>query len=276
MFGLIRTAQRLPLARQRLMGQPRPLWVRSMFSWRGKGDDDGNDNNNRDKNDDNNNNDDGHNNGDDNKPRPSVEVVDNSNAVSRIGVLDDAPKPPNVLALPISRRVLFPGFLMPLSITDEQLIDALTKQHQQRDNLTAGSYVGTFMLKDQDADPMSTDFQLTSASQVHDIGTLAQIQHIAPFGEGVQVILLGHRRIRQTGPLSRNVYPLRLNIEHIDRPRQTPSNDRIKAYGKAILDTCRELVRMNPMFREHLSYFSQRLDVQDPYRLVSFKSCLHC
>lgn len=37
-----------------------------------------------------------------------------STALSRIGIGENAPKPPHLLAVPIQRRPLFPGFMAPL------------------------------------------------------------------------------------------------------------------------------------------------------------------
>lgn len=45
--------------------------------------------------------------------------MDAGSGISRIGIGENAPKPPHLLAVPIQRRPLFPGFMAPLVITDE-------------------------------------------------------------------------------------------------------------------------------------------------------------
>lgn len=40
---------------------------------------------------------------------------ESSNALSRIGIGENAPKPPHLLAVPIQRRPLFPGEISPLA-----------------------------------------------------------------------------------------------------------------------------------------------------------------
>jgi len=71
-----------------------------------------------------------------------------STALSKAGIGENAPKPPHLLAVPIQRRPLFPGFMAPLVITDEALVDALVALKK-----TAAPFVGVFLLKDPAVSP---------------------------------------------------------------------------------------------------------------------------
>ena len=66
-----------------------------------------------------------------------------STALSKVGIGESAPKPPHLLAVPIQRRPLFPGFMAPLVITDEALIEAMVALKK-----TPSPFVGVFLLKD--------------------------------------------------------------------------------------------------------------------------------
>jgi hypothetical protein len=57
-------------------------------------------------------------------------------------------------------------------------------------------------------------------------------------------------------------------VQHIDAVRDTGSNATVKAYTNEILSTIREIVKLNPMFREHVQYFVQTVDLQDSWKLV--------
>lgn len=78
-----------------------------------------------------------------------------------------------VVAIPLSRRPVFPGFFAPLVVTDKKLVKALLTIASSK-----GPFVGLFMLKDPSIDILSDDFQLNNTEQIHKIGVLAHIQQI--------------------------------------------------------------------------------------------------
>lgn len=100
---------------------------------------------------------------------------------------------PEVLALPIVRRPLFPGFYKAVVVKDPQVIDAI------KEAVKVGQpYLGAFLLKDEKID---TDI-ITSLDMVYDVGVFAQITSI--FGskgadgkdESLTCVLYPHRRIK--------------------------------------------------------------------------------
>lgn len=100
---------------------------------------------------------------------------------------------PEVLALPIVRRPLFPGFYKAVVVKDPQVIEAI------KEAVKVGQpYLGAFLLKDEKID---TDI-ITSLDMVYDVGVFAQITSI--FGskgadgkdESLTCVLYPHRRIK--------------------------------------------------------------------------------
>ena len=197
----------------------------------------------------------------------AVAVADSSSGVSRIAQGDNAPRPDTVIAVPIPRRPLFPGFMIPLTIHDEATIEALV-------SLRRGlrPYVGCFMAKESDIEGDDL-FPLTSAENVHEVGTLAHISHIVPLPGGVQAMFMAHRRISLLGEVE-GTSPLEVRVSHHDQPPIGRHSDIVKAYSNEILTTLREVIKINPMFKEHVQYFTQRLDVQDVYKLADFSAAL--
>ncbi|WOO77564.1 Lon protease, mitochondrial [Vanrija pseudolonga] len=111
---------------------------------------------------------------------------------------------PQVLALPITRRPLFPGFYKAVTITSPAVIKAI------RELIAHGQpYIGAFLLKDSDSD---SDV-ITSLDQVHPVGVFAQITSVfssadtnrqqnaetdesgEPKPETLTAVLYPHRRI---------------------------------------------------------------------------------
>ncbi|TRM64600.1 hypothetical protein BD626DRAFT_492374 [Schizophyllum amplum] len=103
---------------------------------------------------------------------------------------------PNVLALPIARRPLFPGFYKAVVIRNPGVVAAI------KDMMARGQpYLGAFLLKDSAADADVIE----NLDQVHDVGVFAQITSVfAPAQgkegeeEGLTAVLYPHRRIRIT------------------------------------------------------------------------------
>ncbi|GAB5588921.1 ATP-dependent Lon protease pim1 [Umbelopsis nana] len=104
---------------------------------------------------------------------------------------------PQVLALPITRRPLFPGFYKAVVIKDPQVTAAI------KELLKRGQpYVGAFLLKDEELDVDT----ITDLNQIHRVGVFAQITSVFPASAnakdgtkedpGLTAVLYPHRRIR--------------------------------------------------------------------------------
>lgn len=108
---------------------------------------------------------------------------------------------PQVLALPITRRPLFPGFYKAVVVRDPAVVAAI-KEMMKRGQ----PYLGAFLLKDENAD---SDI-ITDIESVHPVGVFAQITSIFPANkaesagkedgqeESLTAVLYPHRRIRIT------------------------------------------------------------------------------
>lgn len=108
---------------------------------------------------------------------------------------------PQVLALPIARRPLFPGFYKAVVIRNPAVVSAI-KEMMKRGQ----PYIGAFLLKDENTD---SDV-ITDINSVHAVGVFAQITSVfaansgpAKEGEGekeegLTAVLYPHRRIKIT------------------------------------------------------------------------------
>ncbi|KAH3678421.1 hypothetical protein WICMUC_001438 [Wickerhamomyces mucosus] len=100
---------------------------------------------------------------------------------------------PQVLALPMSRRPLFPGFYRPVAITDREVIKAIHKLTDKK-----RPYIGIFLFKDENAD----GDVILNKDDVHEVGVFAQItsslvtKDDITGAESITIIAYPHRRIR--------------------------------------------------------------------------------
>lgn len=198
-----------------------------------------------------------------------------------------------VLAVTLQRRPIFPGGLMPVSISDERLVRELL----QLKKAGGQAYVGAFLTKQPHAagsppqpeglsgaasDTLSdsNDF-LSDSSDVnigsplgtrgvkalHPIGTFCQVHSIAPSDQGAQLLLLGHRRLLRTDVISTD--PLRVAVQHLKDKDYDSQDDRLKATVMEVVSTLKELLALHPLYHEQLKMFANfGGDFQDASRLM--------
>ncbi|KAI5119641.1 hypothetical protein M0805_009002 [Coniferiporia weirii] len=100
---------------------------------------------------------------------------------------------PQVLALPIARRPLFPGFYKAVVVRNPGVVAAI-KEMMKRGQ----PYLGAFLLKDENTD---SDV-ITDINSVHSVGVFAQITSVFTAAgkdgkeEGLTAVLYPHRRIK--------------------------------------------------------------------------------
>ncbi|KAI9099869.1 Lon protease C-terminal proteolytic domain-containing protein [Phlyctochytrium arcticum] len=111
----------------------------------------------------------------------------NTSALETISVPKEYPQ---LLAIPLNRRPLFPGFYKSLYIKDPQAIAAIQELMNRRQ-----PYVGIFLSKNDDL----ADDVVTDVSQIHRVGVFAQVTNVyqaGPDNSALTVVLYPHRRIR--------------------------------------------------------------------------------
>ena len=117
---------------------------------------------------------------------------------------------PQVMAIPIAKRPLFPGFYKAITIRDLNVAAAIQEMMKR-----GQPYVGAFLFKDEASDKDVID----NMDEVHDVGVFAQITSAFPVngeGGGLTAVLYPHRRIK----MSKLIPP---NRAEIDGTAETPS-----------------------------------------------------
>lgn len=132
---------------------------------------------------------------------------------------------PQVLALPIARRPLFPGFYKAVVVRNPAVVAAI-KEMMKRGQ----PYLGAFLLKDEHAD---SDV-ITDINSVHPVGVFAQITSVfsanagpgAKEGEeeGLTAVLYPHRRIRITELVQSGGIAAEAKVESTDAPAPSESD----------------------------------------------------
>lgn len=201
---------------------------------------------------------------------------------------------PQVLALPIARRPLFPGFYKAVVVRNPAVVAAI-KEMMKRGQ----PYLGAFLLKDENTD---SDV-ITDLNSVHPVGVFAQITSVFPANpskegeeEGLTAVLYPHRRIKITelvkaggmatiedadpqtvepptepasptesestglGPMQTSfLHQHAISIVHVDNLVTQPydkDDQYIRAFMSEIVSVFKDIAQLNPLFRDQITNFS--------------------
>lgn len=170
--------------------------------------------------------------------------------------------PDQLSIFPLLRRPFFPGMAAPIVIEPGPFYEVL-KQIAKSDH----KCVGLLLTKSETADVYKVDFD-----DLYQIGVLARVLRIIPMEQGgAQVILNMEKRIKILQPIP-NAKSLKAKVEYFeDNPVLTKE---LKAYAISIISTIKELLKLNPLFKEELQIFLGHSDFTEPGKLADFAVAL--
>lgn len=170
--------------------------------------------------------------------------------------------PDQVFVVPLNRRPFFPGMAAPIVIEPGPFYEVL--------KLVAKSHhkcMGLFLTKNEDANVYEVTFD-----DLHHVGVLARILRIIPMEQGgAQVVLNMEKRISIKKPLKSKY--LRASIA-IQEDASGKLSKELKAYSISIITTIKELLKLNPLFKEELQIFLGHSDFTEPGKLSDFAVAL--
>lgn len=170
--------------------------------------------------------------------------------------------PETIDIFPLTRRPFFPGMAAPIVIEPGPFYEAL--KHIAK---SSHKCLGLLLTKSETADPYKVGFE-----DLFDVGVLARILRIIPTEQGgAQVILNMEKRMKVVAPLPKGK-GLRAKVAFFeDHPVLT---DELKAYTISIISTIKELLKLNPLFKEELQIFLSHSDFTEPGKLADFAVAL--
>jgi len=192
-------------------------------------------------------------------------------------------------ALPLARRPLFPGQQQILHVTHP----AVTKEIMRLLEKGTPPFIAAFLHKDSglhkdshdsdDPPRQLEDFGDSDPLEVlHHVGTRARIVQAMPFSpqskfgaEGLQMLIHGHDLVKLDKLLDLGP-PAHVKVTKI-RHATEDDGDTLKAYINESMHTIREIMKINPQFREHASMIHsglERLERGDPHAIAHFAASL--
>ncbi len=168
--------------------------------------------------------------------------------------------PSTLYVLPLTDRPFFPAQTFPVVIDEQPWLE--TVEHVGDHPL---HLVGLVLLR-------GGDLQQLSNRDFNTVGSVVRIHQPARAGEKIQFIAEGIQRFRIVRWLS-DTPPFMAEVEYPPEER-TKSNDKLKAYAMAIINTIKELIPLNPLYSEELKYFLSRFSPNEPSPLTDFAAAL--
>ena len=129
-------------------------------------------------------------------------------------------------------------------------------------------FIGIVLTKKEEA-----DIYKVGLKDLHSVGVVARILRIIPMEQGgAQVILSMEGRMKIEGPTVRPGKGLVAKVSYYKD--EVILTKELKAYAISIISTIKDLLQLNPLFKEELQIFLSHSDFTEPGKLADFAVAL--
>ena len=162
--------------------------------------------------------------------------------------------------LPLRPRPVFPGVLLPMSVSGRQRVAAVRRAAE-----TPSQTLGMVLVRDVDGED--------GPENLHRIGVVGKILKIAQMDDenaNFLINCLERFSIQKVMGTDQGLYA---EVRYHYAP-ELSVNPELKAYSMAIISALKELVQINPLYSEEIKLFLNRSSMDDPGRLSDFAATL--
>lgn len=178
-------------------------------------------------------------------------------------LIPSLPYPDQLHVMPLNRRPFFPGMAAPLVIEPGAYYEVLKIVSK-----TDHKCVGLVLTQQEDINIYKIGFD-----DLYKVGVVARILRIIPMEKGgAQVVFNMEKRVLIEKPVKSKHLIAKVSY-HDDTPLANLSRQ-LKAYSISIITTIKELLKLNPLFKEELQIFLGHSDFTEPGRLADFAVAL--
>lgn len=167
----------------------------------------------------------------------------------------------DLFILPINRRPFFPGMAAPVMIEPGPFYEVLKLVAKQEQKCVA-----LVLTKKENANINKVSFK-----QLYKVGVSARILRIIPIDSGgAQVVFNMESRIKIKEPIKDKHLKAHVSLH----PDSKTLTDEVKAYSLNIISVIKEILKLNPLFKEELQIFLGHSDFTEPGKLADFAVAL--
>ncbi len=171
--------------------------------------------------------------------------------------------PETLLIVPLYDRPLFPKMMLPVIITDEEL-----EKHLLKEMKSSLKYLGlVFTQRDEESE------KAEEAEQMSGVGVVARIvQASKQSNTPLQIVVQVMERFEVVNTFSET--PLIQARVRYWYDAELESEEELKAYSVSIINAIKELVQLNPLFKEELGLLMGRVNLKEPGTLADFSASM--
>lgn len=172
--------------------------------------------------------------------------------------------PDELFIFPLVRRPFFPGMAAPLMIEPGPYYEVLKGVAA-----TEHKTMALVLTKKEDANVLEVGY-----NDLFKVGVSARILRIIPMEQGgAQVVLNMEKRVTLKKQIKEGK-SLKAKVAYYDDAPARKLSKELKAYSISIITTIKELLKLNPLFKEELQIFLGHSDFTEPGRLADFAVAL--
>ncbi len=173
-------------------------------------------------------------------------------------IIPDEVLPEGIPIIPITHRPIFPGMMIPLVISGENMMLAAKEIADSERKIG-----GVVLIKDQ------KEGDAAKSEDLYTVGTSIKILRIAPIDDNtVQVMVNALKRFTLDNVITDEPVIKWKVSHHYEAPYE--STEEMKAYSTAIISSVKELIKNNNLFQEEMKLFLNRFSIEDPGKLSDF------
>eukprot|EP00002_Diphylleia_rotans_P026394 TRINITY_DN5257_c0_g1_i1.p1 TRINITY_DN5257_c0_g1~~TRINITY_DN5257_c0_g1_i1.p1 ORF type:complete len:933 (+),score=241.59 TRINITY_DN5257_c0_g1_i1:45-2843(+) len=187
------------------------------------------------------------------------ELSDDLETASTTKAVGDPAFPTTVPIFPLYRRPIFPAILSPIVVPD-----SLAQTLSKRDD---NPFVGLFLVKDPRKSEATKS--ITSLDQIHHVGVLGRVLKVTPSRTPglTEIVVHSLRRIKADGVETSSPH-MTVNISMIKDQPYHANDQSIRAYVAEIASTIREILSLNPFFKEQIQHFADQVNLSNPSEIA--------
>ena len=175
--------------------------------------------------------------------------------------------PESLIIVPLYDRPLFPKMLLPVIISDEKLEKVLLEELKE-----SLRYVGLVYSFEQDKNSPAEGS--TSPKNLAQIGAVGRIVQASKHGNDPMHIIVQVMERFEIKEIDVDDPVLKAKVEYLQDTGGQKTEYELKAFSVSIINLIKELVQLNPLFKEELGLLMGRINLKDPATLADFAASM--
>ena len=175
--------------------------------------------------------------------------------------------PESLIIVPLYDRPLFPKMLLPVIISEEKLEKILLEELKE-----SLRYVGLVYSFEQDKN-RSNEGRI-SMKNLAQIGAVGRVVQASKHGNDPMHIIVQVMERFEIKEIVVDEPVLKAKVKYLQDTGGQKTEYELKAFSVSIINLIKELVQLNPLFKEELGLLMGRINLKDPATLADFAASM--